>query len=314
MQTAPDSGATKKLLPRAPSKLAILSFLHEKAGSKAGLTGIVNRREIAVKCSMSTETVKSSIRRLMKEAYLLLVEVDTSCKSGGSVYEIPRWVAKLFAQKIHTRVQIGSDSGANDPVVVVGFKDPLETRTTTDSEHNLAKKLSQLETRLNLSGRFKIGARDLADAFRKCELPIEKFEMSVEHAAFHAASDAGATLRNPSSWIIKRVGTGYEHEPANFESWAERQERVMLEDAQKRLQRLRNLQKQRFDVDFEEHMLKLSITDKQQLLRASEEGQFFAETPNSAIATGQLKRLFAKETARLYLLEGDPDDKHDASE
>ena len=307
VQTTPDSGATKKVLPRAPSKLAILSFLHEKAGSKAGLTGIVRRRDIAVKCGMSAETVKSSSRRLVKEGYLLLVEVDTSCKSGGSVYEIPRWVAKLFAQKISTRVQTSSDSGANDPVVVVGFKDPLETRTTTDSDHILAKMLSQLEIRLNLSERFKIAARDLADAFRKCGLAPDKFAMSVEHVAFHAGGEAGVGLRNPGRWIIKQLSEGYVHEPTDFESWAECQERAMLQDAQKRLQRLHAVQMQRLDVDFKEHMLNLSVTDKQRLLRGSEDSLFFAETPNSAMATGQLKRLFAKETARLHLLEGDQD-------
>ena len=317
VQKAPDSGTTRvqKILPelRQSSKRDLLIYLLQKAGGRAGKTPFLSRRKIASELSISTNTVKVSLQRLVQDGFLQVDAWAHSCKNGGACYVVTKVVEKQIWYQ-STRVQSAKDLGTNDPVVVVVSKDPLETRTTTDSEHILAKTFSQLETRLNLSGRFKIGARDLADAFRKCELPIEKFEMSVEHAAFHAASEAGATLRNPSSWIIKRIGTGYEHEPANFESWAERQERVMLEDAQKRLQRLRSLQKQRFDVDFEEHMLKLSTTNKQQLLCASEEGQFFAETPNSAIATGQLKRLFAKETARLYLLEGDRDDNLDSSE
>ena len=163
--------------------------------------------------------------------------------------------------------------------------------------------LSQLEARLDLSRRFKIGVRDLAEAFRKCELPMDKFEMSVEHAALNADGDGGSGLRNPGRWLIKRLSAGYEHEPAGFKSWEERQERAILEDTQKRVQRLRRLQQQRFEAEFEEHLLNLSTGDKQQLLRESQEGQFFAERPQSAMATGQLRRLFAETTERLHLLD-----------
>ncbi len=282
------------------------------AGGKAGKTPFLSRREMASELNISTNTVKVSLQRLAQDGFLQVDAWAHSCKNGGACYIVSKVVERQNWYQ-STRVQNVKDSGTNDPVVVVGFKDLLKTKTTTDSDSTLAKMLSQLETRLNLSSRFKIGPRDLADAFRKCGLDPEKFSMSVEHVAFHAGGEGGVGLRNPGRWIIKQLSEGYVHEPADFESWAECQERAMLEDAQKHFQRLQALQMQRFDVDFREHMLNLSVADKQRLLRSSEDGKFLAETPESAMAAGQLKRLFAKETARLHLLDGGENDDLKAS-
>lgn len=156
--------------------------------------------------------------------------------------------------------------------------------------------MQRLVDKHDLAERYRIGANNLIDSYRKLENPcFNDFTTSIEHIAFYLSTDEAKTIKRPRAYILRTLERGYYAEPAGFESSEERDLRQKLEDQQKRQEKIASLKRHLFDSEFETWLMDLDDDSRSSLLR----GSVFEDMPASEAAKGFLRTKFTKLTGKV---------------
>jgi hypothetical protein len=266
-----DNCRQKRLLPSSRQQLLILQFLAESQ-VQIGLDHSARYKtsELSEKLGIPWKGLRKQIARLVDSGFLLKVDSREGRGDSGTVYRVPLPVLSVLKNMIGRRPQLETTGDRN-------WRQQLETnflvssssnKTTTNSEDKdkeFGDRLQSVLQRLDLEQK-GIGANDVLDIWRRGVFKeLSDLEASLEHLAFYLESPNAQGINHPKAWLLGQLRKGYYPAPAGFKSLEERQEEAKLEDARKKLERLRELRRQRFEAEFEIWLSELTEEKKKKL-------------------------------------------------
>jgi hypothetical protein len=297
-QTLP-AKTPRNRLPTGENVRRVMCFLGQRDhASTDETTGTFTLRELSDALSIPRTGIDVALRRIRNAS--LAVRARVQHGNGGWVeYRLLKRGRQYLADyppQTQAPSETQTPSLNTPPLHVVCSR---LSSTTPNSKAVLAK-FAQLCIRYELA-EHGIDANSLMQVWRTEAFEnLEDLLASAAHVAWYLSSPQANGIKHPKAWFVQTLSKGIYAPPAGFESWEERQERIKLEESQRKLARLRELQQKRFETDFQIWLAETDDDDLRQRLTP-----FLRENPRSAAAMSCLREAYGRETGvPLHLLTG----------
>ena len=252
----------------------------------------LQRKAISEATSIEPESLKTLLKRLRRDGYLVRREARHGRGESGCVFEIPSATALALQRQDRQpkgeqqRGTKGNFKGEQPPPLV--SSSDLKT-TTTDKQR--AERFQNACEKFGLQ-EIGLGANDLLQIWRRGVFESDDdYLASIEHLAFYLSTADAKGITHPKAWLTSQLAKGFYPAPAGFKSWEERQQEAILAAKRERLAKLEELKRQQLEADFELWIAELSVEAKQRKLA----GTPFAEQPASKLARSMLRDVFLRE-------------------
>ena len=293
-KSVPQPHAVVHRVPHGARALTVLRYIVEvESATNLGKTPPMSRRSISQNTDVPFDTVRTVLHRLRRAGLLVVLESQTGLK-GAAVY------TSSPAARAHLR-RHGQDRSAPVPGQVALRHDARidagreqGSHHAVSSDKHFAAELEQIITQAQLDEAYRVGANDLLSAWRVSGISRDEFADSVKHIAFYLNTDEAKGIKHHKAWMLQTLRKGYYARPAGFRSREEMLAELRLQEAQERLERLRELDRQQFEADFDLWYLERTEQERQELLKDS----FFAKDPGSQAARVALRERFCEVTGR----------------
>ncbi|MEE2959618.1 MAG: hypothetical protein VYA34_02655 [Myxococcota bacterium] len=302
---APDQNLTDHFFPASPQEQVVLLYIaQQEAQSDDPTKGTrwITYNELAAELATTTATAKKLVFKLRRLQLIRETEISRGRYSKGKRYQIINPNTTVLALSVNWNLRndsTGTSYGNRRRLIQNLQTEPQNVvvssiyNNTTDNKKAGSEIDEALKETLDRAGltEFLIGLSDVLPLYRKFvlsgELSFEEFKAGLFHLGFYLGSpEHSEGIDKPKTWAISQLkkNGGYYPEPASYISPEEAREQAILKDKMKKLQRLKQIKHQQFNLDYQLWVSELPEPEKRRLAGVA--------SPSGRVAEEALKEAF----------------------
>jgi len=279
-------------LPTSPNAIRILLYiLKQEQSTGINQTPILSRKNIALGTGVAPGSINTTLRRLQEQGFIIRLQSRPGSTTGGTAYSVPKHLypklAKFASSSPQKPAQPDTHPDTSPPVVVSSF---INNTTNNRRGGEYDEALKEILERTGLA-EFLIGLSDILPLYRRFvvsgELSFDEFKAGLFHLGFYLGSpEHSQGIDKPKTWAISQLkkNGGYYPEPASYISPQEAREQAILKDKMNKLERLKQIKDQQFELDYQLWVSELPDSEKRHIAGLA--------NPSGRIAEEALKEAF----------------------